>query len=319
MKKTFLYCLFLISFLEVFLRYIVDINDQILYIEHPKIEYEIMPSQNMTIFHNNISINSLGMRSDELEIKKDKGVKRLLIYGDSIVFGGNITSQENLATQILQRELNKNKKVFEIGNISAGSWGPANWLAHLKENGSYNADYAIIVINSKDYYDIPTYKSIENNLNFPTKKNNVAIFFLFKKYLIPIFKSKLGEIKNKFIQEDQSIEIIRSNNFEINNRKNSIDELEKFIDLLEENGIKVYVLQYWDRNEFISGIPRESNLMIRSFLKKKNVFTSQSIKYFQECSNNPDELFFDNMHPSSKKGQDCLANSLKMTFMGKTY
>ena len=33
-----------------------------------------------------------------------------------------------------------NNHNYEIGNVSAGSWGPGNWLAQIKERGIYEAD-----------------------------------------------------------------------------------------------------------------------------------------------------------------------------------
>ena len=148
-KKVFLFLL-LIPFSELFVRFILGIGDPILFKGHPTIEYEQLPSQKVKVFHNKIFINSLGMRSDELVFPKENK-KRILIYGDSIIFGGNLLSNSRLATTLLEKKLNRFKENYEIANISSGSWGPGNWLAHIKERGLYNADHVLLVINSNDF------------------------------------------------------------------------------------------------------------------------------------------------------------------------
>ena len=60
----------LITFIELFIRFILDIGDPILFRSDPKLEYEQIPSQKVKVFHNNIYINSLGMKSHELHLHR---------------------------------------------------------------------------------------------------------------------------------------------------------------------------------------------------------------------------------------------------------
>ena len=95
-------CFFLFPIsLEIFAKYIIGLGNPPLLIEHKSIEYEYIPNQDIKRFHKQIKINSLGMRSDELLENSNK--KRILVYGDSIIWGGAITDQQDLSTEVLKR------------------------------------------------------------------------------------------------------------------------------------------------------------------------------------------------------------------------
>ena len=155
LKKLLLISLISFGTLELISKYLLGFGDPVLYKMHPTIEYEMVPSQKVRRFHRDIFINSESMRSNELDKKKKSNTTRILIYGDSVIFGGSLVDQEDLATQLLYKRLNDKDSRYEIANISAGSWGPGNWLAHLKERGNFNADKVILVLNTDDYKDNP--------------------------------------------------------------------------------------------------------------------------------------------------------------------
>ena len=153
--------LFLI--LEIICRLILGLGTPPLYEEHPTIEYLLKPNQKLKRFHNNITINSLGMRSDEFLNPKNNSLTRVLIFGDSVLWGGSRLDQKFIASEILKEKLNSNGRNYEVGNISAGGWGPGNWLEYVKEKGLHDADDVILVISSHDSSDNPVYNSLKNN------------------------------------------------------------------------------------------------------------------------------------------------------------
>ena len=108
-------------FIEIFAKYILGLGNPPISMEHRTIEYEFVPNQDLRRFHKKIKINSMGMRSNEFSKHSNK--KRILVYGDSVIWGGSLTDQKNLSTEILKQLLKKNNYNFEVGNISAGSWG----------------------------------------------------------------------------------------------------------------------------------------------------------------------------------------------------
>ena len=310
-KKVFLFLL-LIPFSELFVRFILGIGDPILFKGHPTIEYEQLPSQKVKVFHNKIFINSLGMRSDELVFPKENK-KRILIYGDSIIFGGNLLSNSRLATTLLEKKLNRFKENYEIANISSGSWGPGNWLAHIKERGLYNADHVLLVINSNDFYDIPNYQSIVNNPIYPSKKPIFASIFFINRYLFPKLNSQYKRLlkNSRFINKQDVYFKKENNNFIQNQRKNSLEDLQEIINILEKNKIDMSVIQFWDKEEFNTNKPKYTNLLIRDFFNKNKINVLQSIYFFKNCSSKANNLYIDNIHPYKNLGQECLAKLMK--------
>ena len=313
--KNLLPFLLLIPVSEVFVRFILGIGDPILFKSHPTIEYEQLPSQKVHVFHNKITINSLGMRSDELLFPKRKNIKRILVYGDSVIFGGNLLSDEVLATTLLKRKLNSNNNNnnnYEIANISSGSWGPGNWLSHIYERGLYNADHVLIILNSKDFYDVPKYESIINNPQYPSKKPLFATIFFVKRYLLPKLNTLYQKLSRYIFSPNISDNfLLNKNNVVSNERKNSLEDLKKIIYILRRNDIGISVIQFWDRDEFKTNKPRNTNLLIRKVLKNNNINFLQSVNYFKDCSLNANDLYIDNIHPFTPLAQECLSNIMK--------
>ena len=303
-KFTF-YLILIFSSFEIIARYIIGLGDPPLYVSHPTIEYEMAPSQKLKRFHRNIFINSLGMRSDELS--KHKVKKRVLVYGDSILWGGSLIDQKNIATEILKRNLNKKVNNFEVANISAGSWGPGNWLAHIKERGTYNADQIIIVVSSDDWKDNPHYNSLKCTLNSPTEKPKLAVSELFIRY----FYSKISNYNSRMFEKLDCKEKIYPSN-------KGLNDLQEFFTVVLKNEIPIIVIQFWDRDEFISEKTKLGYSLVKDLAKKNNVPTIDTISFFKKCSSNPNKLFTDYIHPFTKLGQSCLAgvleNALKDNF-----
>lgn len=285
---------------EIIARYIIGLGDPPLYISHPTIEYEMMPSQNVKRFHRRIYINSLGMRSDELSNHKDKNKKRVLVYGDSILWGGSLINQKNLATEVLKRNLNKRVNKFEVANISAGSWGPGNWLAHLKERGTYNSDQILILISSDDWKDNPHFNSLKCTLSSPTEKPKLAINELFIRY----FYSKISNYKSRMFEKLDCKEKIYPSN-------KGLNDLQEFFTIILKNKIPITVIQFWDRDEFINEKTKLGYSLVKDLANKNNVSTIDTLPFFKKCSSNPNDLFTDDIHPFTKLGQSCLAKVLE--------
>ena len=313
-KKNIFFFTLLISFFEFSTRFIIGIGDPILFKAHPSIEYEQLPNQKLRIFHNDIFINSLGMKSDEFDILKNKNKKRILVYGDSVIFGGNLISNRNLATSILQRNLNKDENLFEVANISSGSWGPGNWLAHLRLRGIYDADHVLLVINSNDFYDVPEYLSIEKNNIFPKKKPFSASLYTLQRYIIPRISSLKKRLFRKLFKnnfDNKASKEIKNKFKESLPKENSKQDLLDILAILENKNVGISVIQFWDKNEYINEKAREENIVMRKLFKKKEINTLQSLPYFKECSSDPNELYIDNIHPYKLRGQECLAKVMK--------
>lgn len=148
----------------------------------PEIEYLPRPSQQCRRFGNRVNYNAWSMRSGDFpKEKEDPNELRVLVVGDSVVNGGAEVDQSDLATSIVQRRLrDAMRRPVVVGNIAAGSWGPPNELAYLKRFGLFDADLLVIVVNSADYNDAPTFAPLTKAR--PQSKPRFALQELLDKY-----------------------------------------------------------------------------------------------------------------------------------------
>jgi lysophospholipase L1-like esterase len=109
----------------------------------PIVGYELVP-------HSTPEINSLGMIGQEYSVKKEPGIYRILILGDSIAAQG-------YGADFLGEELNKNpllnkKYKFEIWNSGVFGYGIRQYDKYLKYKGvKYNPDLVIIFFCLNDF------------------------------------------------------------------------------------------------------------------------------------------------------------------------
>lgn len=108
--------------LEVLARYWLGLGDPTLYVAHPTIEYLLKPGQVARPYGNMVEVNRFGMRSPDFAPDKAAGEYRVLVFGDSVVNGGNRIDQADLATSLLRRRLHADREgSVTLGNVAAGS------------------------------------------------------------------------------------------------------------------------------------------------------------------------------------------------------
>lgn len=290
--------------LEIITRSYIGLGTPLLYESYEGMEYKPKPNQNIKRFGNTIKINNASMRTSYDIVRKNlKEKKRIIIFGDSVLFGTSLIDQEKIATSLLG---NKIKDKYEIYNISAGSWGPGNWVQYIKENGLFNADKVIFLINSMDLVDLTSKNFQISETNIATSNPPLAIWELMNRYIIPegkrVFKNQFIRFQNKNNIKNDSILDSQINEGILN--------LNEAISLVQTNGIKLTVVQFWNKQEFESGLPMKYHTKINEILRIKNINIIQSISYFKNCYDNGLTLFEDGIHPT-QKGQACLANALE--------
>ncbi len=172
----------LLILIECFLRFVVGLGTPPLTMPHKHIEYMFKPNQDVKRFGNRQLINENGMRSEPLAEWSGKAVT--LVLGDSVINGGARLSHEQLSTSILSNT----ERVF--GNVSAGSWGPANLLAWIEEYGYLNADTVIFVLSSHDLTDFPTFRPLNKNTH-PQKRPVMAVTEFVERYVVARYWGKI--------------------------------------------------------------------------------------------------------------------------------
>jgi lysophospholipase L1-like esterase len=97
-----------------------------------------------------VVINSHGLRCPEFDTRKPEGQKRILILGDSIVFGWG-APQDSIFPARLQRKLDQRGGDFRVIAAGAGSWNTRMEYEYLKKRAiSYQPDLVVLVIVPND-------------------------------------------------------------------------------------------------------------------------------------------------------------------------
>lgn len=167
---------------EALLRAVVGLGDPPLYRTDPSIEYLLVPGTYRR-FGNTVFVNSMHMRSPEAALgPRRQGERRIMVLGDSVVNGGSLTDQESLATELLPamaRDLD-GESTITVCNVSAGSWGPGNLLAFVRRFGTFESTDAVIVLNTEDARDVPTFAELGPEQ--PTERPWLALHELVRNY-----------------------------------------------------------------------------------------------------------------------------------------
>lgn len=130
--------------------------------------YEYEPGQGI--------VNSMGLIGKEYKIKKDAGVFRILLLGDSI-------AASDKTRIVLEHSLNSNSQIdkdycFEIWNSAVPSWNIRNYALFLKHKGvTYNPDMVLIFLCLNDL-------GIHETLVYYRTKDNLVAYYFPKSELI---------------------------------------------------------------------------------------------------------------------------------------
>ncbi|MBC7624923.1 MAG: SGNH/GDSL hydrolase family protein [Aeromicrobium sp.] len=287
---------------ETIARFGWGLGDPPLSVAHPTIEYMFKPDQNVKRLGNHIIVNHYGMRSENFPAKKSTNERRVMIFGDSVVNGGNLTDHSDLASSILKSKLTEILGKVCVGNISAGRWGPGNWLAYAKEYGFFDADIIILVISSHDAYDNPTFAPLDPNV-FPQRKPISALWEGLTRYLPQYIPKVLLQTDSpaKFGDAgpvDDVAEIAKG-----------IHDLKNFLRLAQGQTQHVLVVQYPEQSELASGSFKTGYAEIKQAVQDMGIVVISMAPPFIEQIHRGQQPYRDNIHPNNL-GQKIIAETL---------
>jgi hypothetical protein len=291
---------------ELFARFYLGLGDPPLSMAVPKsesdLEYLFKPDQDCHRFGNHIKYNHYSMRSDEFTLHKTNlNELRVLVVGDSVINGGVLTDQPNTVSEILQKKLAEDlKRPVLVGNVSAGSWGPPNELAYLKQYGLFDADVIVIVLSSHDYVDVPTWEPVVGvNHAYPAHKPFSALWEGFERYLLP-------KLRHKSISDEAFV----PNTGPV--LQKDIDwcmtSLREMIEMSRKQGAKVLVAQYLERDETLAS-PLPGHDIIARESKNDGVEPIELGPAAAAARSQGENPYRDSIHPNDA-GQRIIATTL---------
>ena len=172
--------------LELFCRFSLGLGDPPLSRADPEIEYLFVGPRTYHRFGNTIVYNSFSMRTHEFDARrKNPDEIRIMVCGDSVINGGALTDQSQLMTTRMEEHLKAERhSPAVVMNVSAGSWGPPNYLAYVKRFGLFEANALVIVVSEGDFGDAPTFAPIVGvSPDFPDKTPTFALGEALTRYL----------------------------------------------------------------------------------------------------------------------------------------
>ena len=97
------------------------------------------------------AINRYGFRGPEISQKKPQGLKRILIVGDSFLFGWGVNDDQTFTHIVVDREINGEQKRYEILNAAGGSLSPLIYYVMLKKRlPDFEPDVVVVFLNYAD-------------------------------------------------------------------------------------------------------------------------------------------------------------------------
>lgn len=286
--KFIIVVLFFLFIVEFSLRFFFGFCDTVLIQESNKYEYIASPNQNRFRFRNHVNYNSFSMRSEEI----DANCLKVLGFGDSVINGGVMTDQDSLATNILSKYLSKKyNHCVQFLNISAGSWGPDNCFAYLKEHGNFRAKTIYLFVSSHDAYDNMGFEKIVGiHESFPNKQYFSALVELIDRYLLP----RLGF--NHSINSDYALGINKKTD---KSKFNS--GFKDFYNYCKVRNIVLKIYLHATIEELRNKSFNEQGLEIIDFAKLNDIELINELDYSLDSND-----YRDNIH-LSEKGQKDLA------------
>lgn len=287
----------LVVLLEFTLRFAFGFCDALLYQSSDNYEYIAQPNQDRHRFGAHIHYNSYSQRNEEPDSTKVK----ILGLGDSVIFGGTWMDQDSLATTLFSNETG-----MQMLNISAGSWGPDNCAAYLKEKGTFGAKAMILVCSSHDAYDVMSFTPVVGIYpTYPERQYKLAIVELMDRYLMPRVRSFFLKQKQRLDPDDvvvnkMSQKFVAKKSLLFNP---GFDQLKNMADSLH---IPFGVYLHAETGELMQGSYNEMGYEIMEWAEKNGV------PLMKGMDRGENESMYKDMIHLNGKGQKHLAASLKV-------
>lgn len=287
---------------ELAARFILGLGNPALTIADPTIKYLSAPNDRAIRKGVRQFTNAWSMRSPNFpKSKADPRELRILVIGDSVVHGGAHCDDSQIATSLLRDSLAAlTSRPVIVANIAAGGWCPPNQAAYLAKFGTFDADLAILVLNSEDAVDINIdYTPHLRRDVFTMKKPLLALQEIYdRKLFARLFPSRIPQFPATTDRYTETASVNRS-----------LAALRAMIAQCRAANVRVAALQHWKRAEIETNQRDAGHALIKSVLDEQSVPTRQGDAAFRAAMQRGMIIYRDAIHPTIE-GQRVLADDL---------
>jgi hypothetical protein len=284
--RTALVVLFLLVALSEGILRTQGFGTPVLYVADPDIGYYPQPSVRLVRYGGVVATNAFGMRSPEVDREKPPGTFRVLMLGDSTLYGGSYVDQEDLYSSQLRERLNRRGGPGKVEVLAMGTngWGPFHERAYINSPrfGTFGADLAII--------------------NLPIDDINRPLYGLMS---VPFFAVQepptlgLEEVMNHLMWRYRSAHSGLDDAWEQRQSQHGIHEYGNLVDDLQKAGCEVMMFTLPSRSPGLGGPeePRETRWrgQLDATVTKRGARSYFAAGFFQGRGT-ADELYHDNVH-----------------------
>jgi len=124
----------------------------VVYRADPLAGYYPAPNQKVDRYGGRVFVNNLGMRAPDFAAQKPEGTFRVLMLGDSTLWGGSYIDQDAMYARILEHKLGDaaaGGKV-EVLNMGVNGWGPFHERGFVDAFGTFGADLVLVCMPYDD-------------------------------------------------------------------------------------------------------------------------------------------------------------------------
>lgn len=121
----------------------------------PDLPYQLRPGVHVTIRNFSVRVNTLGLRGAETTQRPTAGRRRLLVLGDSVVYGDGLDEADTFPV-LVEHDLAAGGMAAEVLNAAAPGYNTAAELTWLREFGlALSPDTVILGVSLNDYGPAP--------------------------------------------------------------------------------------------------------------------------------------------------------------------
>jgi hypothetical protein len=124
----------------------------VVYTVDPHAGYYPAPNQKVDRYGGRVHTNAFGMRAPDVSADKPEGKFRILMLGDSTLWGGSYIDQDQLYARILDRKLDEHAggDHVEVLNMGVNGWGPFHERGYVETFGAFGADLVMVCLPHDD-------------------------------------------------------------------------------------------------------------------------------------------------------------------------